>query len=119
MGFPVFNIRICETWTKGCYRIRRTNMYLVVPTLVRLAALGYLCYVFFGILDERMVTVGSIAGTCAFGVATWVTHKKWFPGTPDPFATAATAKDATPAEIAADTATDPAPKTVVGEIADS
>lgn len=84
VGFPLFNIRISESWTKGCYRIRRTNMYLVVPTMLRLFVLGYLCYAFFGILDDRYWKVASFVGTFAFGLATWVTHKKWFPGTPDP-----------------------------------
>lgn len=84
VGFPLLNIRVSEDWTKGCYRIRRTNMYLVVPTALRLFVLGYLCYLLFGILDDRYWKVGSFAGTCLFGLATWVTHKKWFPGTPDP-----------------------------------
>jgi len=63
VGFPLFNIRVSESWTEGCHRIRRTDLYLVVPILVRLAALGYLCYVFFGILDARYVKVGAFAGT--------------------------------------------------------
>jgi len=84
VGLPLLNIHISEYWTKGCYRIRRTGLYLVVPTLVRLLLLGYLCYVFFGILDARYVKVGSFVGTCLFGMAAWVTHKKWFPGAPEP-----------------------------------
>lgn len=84
VGFPLLNIRISEIWTAGCYRIRGTAMYLVVPTLLRLFVLGYLCYLLFGILDDRYWKVGSFTGTCLFGLATWVTHKKWFPGTPDP-----------------------------------
>lgn len=109
VGSILLNIRISETWTKGCYRIRRTNMYLVVPTLARLMVLGYLCYVFFGILDDRYVKVGSFVGTCVFGLATWVTHKKWFPGTPDPstIADAATNESMAPAaEVETDAASD-------------
>jgi len=97
VGVALFNIHVSETWTKGCFRIRRTNMYLVVPTMVRLLVLGYLCYVLFGVLDDRYVKLGSFAGTCLFGLAAWVTHKKWFPGTPNPIAITETAMDATPA----------------------
>lgn len=94
VGFPLFNVRVSESWTKGCHRIRRTNLYLVVPAVVRLAALGYLCYVFFGILDARYMKIGSFIGTCAFGLATWVTHRKWFPSAPDPDAIAEPEPDA-------------------------
>jgi hypothetical protein len=102
VGLALFHIRISEDWTKGCYRIRRTNMYLVVPTLVRLLLLGYVCYLFFGILDDRYVKIGSFLGTCGFGLAAWVTHRKWFPGTPDPVLIAETAENATPSKGSVD-----------------
>lgn len=84
VGIPFFHLRISETWANGCYRIRRTNMYLVVPTLVRLFVLAYVCYLMFGFLDDRFWKGGAFVGTCLFGLVTWVIHKIWFPGTGDP-----------------------------------